>query len=116
MGCLNALSKVQQQLRRSGIKSQESWLKVHSPVCGATLLNHTHHRRVNLRKISKTVSSCIVYLKIPEFGGKMCNVWEVLGRKGSVGKEIKCCALRNSHHSTAYIIPIALWAALSRTS
>ena len=109
MGYLNALSKIQQQFR-SGTKSQESWLKVHSPICGATLLNHTHHRRVNLRKISKTVSRRIVYLKMPEFQGKMCNVWEVLGR------EIKCCALRNSHHSTAYIIPIAPWAALSRMS
>lgn len=86
MGCLNALSKVQQQLRRSGIKSQESWLKVHSPVCGATLLNHTHNRRVNLRKISKTVSRRIVYLKMPEFGGKNVQCVGGIGEKGLCGE------------------------------
>lgn len=99
MGCLNALSKVLEQLSISGTKHQESWLIVHSPLCGATLLSHTCHRRVSLGKISKIVGRSIVYLKMPGLLEERYYGWEVLERKGCVGREIKC-DLINSHHST----------------
>lgn len=92
MGCLSALPKVQQQLGRSGTKRQKFWLKVHLPICDAILLNHTHHRRVNLRKISKTVSRCIEYLKMPEFGGENVQSVGSIEEKGLCGQRDKICS------------------------
>lgn len=71
-------------------------------------LNHTHHRRVNLRKISKTVSRCIEYLKMPEFGGKCAKCGRYWGER-ACGQRDKICSQKFPSFLLPILYPFHCW-------